>query len=141
MVRSVGVLAIFNYHICSMSEKIGQIIKRIATTKGLSQKQFGDKINRTKQAVAGIYKRSTIDIELLKVISEKLEHDFLEYYYGEAPFKAFRDLKEKEWEQKITMFENEILSKDKLIEKNEEIILLQRKYIAELEEKLSKSNY
>ncbi|OJZ06462.1 MAG: hypothetical protein BGP15_04245 [Sphingobacterium sp. 40-24] len=123
-----------------MHEKIGQIIKRIATSKGLSQKQFGDKINRTKQAVAGIYKRSTIDIELLKVISEQLEHDFLEYYYGEEPFKTFRNLKEKEWEQKISVLENELISKDKLIDKNEEILLLQRKYIAELEEKLSKRN-
>lgn len=140
MVRLVGVLIIFYYHICSMHEKIGQIIKRIATSKGLSQKQFGDKINRTKQAVAGIYKRSTIDIELLKVISEKLEHDFLEYYYEEEPFKTFRNLKEKEWEQKISVLENELISKDKLIDKNEEILLLQRKYIAELEEKLSKRN-
>ncbi|MCT1533015.1 helix-turn-helix domain-containing protein [Sphingobacterium daejeonense] len=123
-----------------MHEKIGQIIKQIATSKGLSQKQFGDKINRTKQAVAGIYKRSTIDIELLKVISEKLEHDFLEYYYEEEPFKTFRNLKEKEWEQKISVLENELISKDKLIDKNEEILLLQRKYIAELEEKLSKRN-
>lgn len=121
-----------------MDEKIGQTIKRIATSKGLSQSQFGEKINRTKQAVAGIYKRSTIDIELLKVISEQLEHDFLEYYYEEEPFKAFRDLKEKELEQKVSMFENELISKDKLIEKNEEILLLQRKYIAELEEKLKK---
>lgn len=140
MVRLIGVLIIFYYHICSMHEKIGQIIKQIATSKGLSQKQFGDKINRTKQAVAGIYKRSTIDIELLKVISEKLEHDFLEYYYEEEPFKTFRNLKEKEWEQKISVLENELISKDKLIDKNEEILLLQRKYIAELEEKLSKRN-
>ncbi|MEN5057153.1 hypothetical protein [Sphingobacterium kitahiroshimense] len=121
-----------------MSEKIGQIIKRVATSKGLSQSQFGEKINRTKQAVAGIYKRSTIDIELLKVISVQLDHDFLEYYYESEPFKTFRALKEKEWEQKINILENELASKDKLIEKNEELLLLQRKYIAELEEKLSK---
>lgn len=123
-----------------MQEKIGQIIKRIATSKGLSQKQFGEKINRTKQAVAGIYKRSTIDIELLKVISQQLEHDFLGYYYEDEPFKTFRKLEENEWEQKISALQNESRSKDKMIEKNEEILLLQRKYIAELEEKVSKGN-
>ncbi|WP_312362424.1 hypothetical protein [Sphingobacterium sp.] len=121
-----------------MGEKIGQIIKRVATSKGLSQSQFGEKINRTKQAVAGIYKRSTIDIELLKVISVQLDHDFLEYYYESEPFKTFRDLKESKWAQKVNILENELASRDKLIEKNEEILLLQRKYIAELEEKLSK---
>ncbi|MBE8722153.1 helix-turn-helix domain-containing protein [Sphingobacterium pedocola] len=120
-----------------MKEKIGQIIKQVATSKGLSQKQFGDKINRTKQAVANIYKRSTIDIELLKVISEQLDHDFLDYYYEDEPFKTFRDLKVKEWEEKINTLVGELNSKDKLIEKNDEILLLQRKYIAQLEEKLT----
>lgn len=121
-----------------MREKIGQIIKRVATSKRLSQREFGEKINRTKQAVASIYRRATIDIELLKVISEKLEHDFLEYYYEDEPFKAFRDIKEKEWEEKVNGLKCELISKDKLVEKNEEIISLQRKYIAELEEKLKK---
>lgn len=138
MVRLVDVLIVFYYHICSMREKIGQIIKQIVTSKGLSQRQFGEKINRTKQAVASIYKRSTIDIELLKVISEQLNHDFLEYYYEDEPFKTFRDLKEREREQKINILKNEIVSKDKLIEKNEEIFSLQKKYITELEEKLKK---
>jgi len=119
-----------------MQEKIGQIIKRIAISRGLSQKQFGEKINRTKQAVANIYKRSTIDIELLKVISEQLDHDFLEYYYEEEPFKTYRDQLVNEWEQKINSLTTELSLRDKLIEKNEEILLLQRKYIAQLEDKI-----
>lgn len=121
-----------------MREKIGQKIKQVATSQGLSQKQFGDKINRTKQAVASIYRRTTIDIELLKVISEKLNHDFLEYYYEEEPFKAFREEEEREWVDQINTLNSELISKDKLIEKNEEIISLQKKYITELEEKLKK---
>lgn len=60
-----------------MQEKIGQIIKRVVTSQGLSQRQFGEKINRTKQAVANIYKRTTIDIEgLLK------ERDYRDKYYS-----------------------------------------------------------
>lgn len=121
-----------------MKISIGQIIKKVATEQGFSQQQLGDKINKTKQGVASIYRRTTIDIELLKEIALVLNHDFLAYYYDDDPFKAFRDLEINKWEQKTRILNEQLNLKDTLLEKNEEILLLQRKYIAELEEKLGK---
>ncbi len=121
-----------------MKISIGQIIKKVATEQGFSQQQLGDKINKTKQGVASIYRRTTIDIELLKEIALVLNHDFLAYYYDDDPFKAFRDLEINKWEQKTRILNEQLDLKDTLLEKNEEILLLQRKYIAELEEKLGK---
>ncbi|WP_104384692.1 helix-turn-helix transcriptional regulator [Sphingobacterium sp. HMA12] len=121
-----------------MKINIGQIIKRVATEQGISQKQLGDKINKTKQGVASIYRRSTIDIELLKEIALVLNHDFLSYYYQDAPFKVFKELEVSNWEQKVDDLNEQINLKDILLGKNEEILLLQRKYIAELEQKLGK---
>ncbi|QIH31495.1 MULTISPECIES: helix-turn-helix domain-containing protein [Sphingobacterium] len=119
-----------------MEISIGQIIKKVATEQGFSQQQLGDKINKTKQGVASIYRRSTIDIELLKEIALVLNHDFLAYYYNEGPFKVFRDLEISNWEQKINELKEQLNLKDSLLDKNEEILLLQRKYIVELEERL-----
>ncbi|HCX57425.1 MAG TPA: hypothetical protein DHU90_12750 [Sphingobacterium sp.] len=119
-----------------MEISIGQIIKKVATEKGFSQQQLGDKINKTKQGVASIYRRTTIDIELLKEIALVLNHDFLAYYYNEDPFKVFKNLEISSWEQKLSDLNEQMNLKDTLLEKNEEILLLQRKYITELEEKL-----
>lgn len=121
-----------------MADKIGQQIKKVATSQGLNQKQFGEKINRTKQGVASIYRRSTIDTELLKEISGKLNYDFFAHYYEEEPLKSFRDKEVSEWVDKIEGLNRELVAKDQLLEKNEELLALQRKYIAELEDKLKR---
>lgn len=121
-----------------MTKNIGQLIKEVAEDQGLSQQQFGKKINRTKQGAANIYKRSTIDTELLKDITRALNHDFFALYYEEEPLKSFREKEISEWTDKIEALNSELWAKDKLLEKNDEIISLQRKYIAELEEKLKR---
>jgi transcriptional regulator with XRE-family HTH domain len=118
-----------------MEEKIGEIIKKVALAQGLSQAELGKLINLTKQGVASIYKRSTIDIELLKEISAKLNHDFLSYYLREEPFKTFQEIQTRNWIEEIEKLKAELQMKDELIEKDREILNLQRKYIAELEKK------
>ncbi|MGJ1342190.1 hypothetical protein [Sphingobacterium sp. 1.A.4] len=122
-----------------MKDKIGQIIKNVATAQGLTQQQFGEKINRTKQGAANIYRRSTIDTELLKSISRELNHDFFSYYYEDEPLKSFRDNESKGWLKQIENLQEELAAKDTLLEKNEEILSLQRKYITELEEKIARA--
>lgn len=121
---------------CRMAEKIGQMIKRVAAERGLSQKQFGEKINKTKQGVASIYRRATIDTELLKEICETLNYDFFAHYYKEEPLLKFKQLETDKWTQQIDLLNKEIVSKDTILTKNEELFSLQRKYIRELEEKI-----
>jgi len=121
-----------------MAISIGLLIKEVAQGKGLSQKQFGEKINRTKQGVASIYRRSTIDTELLRDITEELDHDFFAYYYEQEPLKSFREKEIAEWTTKIDDLNQELSLKDQLLAKNEEILSLQRKYIAELEAKVAR---
>lgn len=121
-----------------MTKDIGQLIKEVAENQGLSQQQFGKKINRTKQGAANIYKRSTIDTELLRGITGALNHDFFAYYYEEEPLKSFREKEIAEWTAKIDNLNRELSTKDQLLAKNEEILSLQRKYIAELEAKVAR---
>lgn len=121
-----------------MAISIGLLIKEVAKGKGLSQKQFGEKINRTKQGVASIYRRSTIDTELLRDITKELNHDFFAYYYEEEPLKSFREKEIADWTEKIDDLNYKLATKDQLLAKNEEILALQRKYIAELEAKVAR---
>lgn len=116
-----------------MKEPIGKIIKRIAESQGVSQEQLGTSINRSKQTVSNIYKRSTIDTELLKSISKTLNHDFLSYYYQEEPYKSFRDEQEEIWIEKLETLKRESDLKDKIISNLEEMLIVQRKLIAKLE--------
>ena len=74
-----------------MSIHIGKLIKEIAKKKRLSQEAIGKMINTTKQNVGNIFRRKSIDTELLLKISEALEVNFFEYYYNEEPLKSMRN--------------------------------------------------
>lgn len=117
-----------------MNEKIGILIKKVADSQGLSQSQLGEKINRTKQGVAGIYKRSTIDTELLKDICIALNYDFFAHYYEDGPLLQFKQKSDAVWQDKINLLVERLESNEKLLKSNEEVIILQRKYISKLEE-------
>ena len=117
-----------------MDYTIGQLIKRIAESQGLSQKEFGLKINRTKQGVASIYRRVTIDTELLITICKELDYDFFSRYYLEEPLRSFRQKEIDNWQSKIEDLTKLLDSNEKLLKSSEEVITLQRKYILKLEE-------
>lgn len=119
-----------------MAMKIGQLIKEVAVRQGLSQKEFGEKINRTKQGVASIYNRSTIAVDLLILISEKLDFDFFAELYKIPPLSKFKEKETAIWENKIAGLLEKVTSQEKLIEGKDETLLLQRKYITELEDKI-----
>ncbi|MFH2142880.1 MAG: hypothetical protein ABIJ97_10685 [Bacteroidota bacterium] len=48
--------------------------------KGLSVTEFGKRINTHRRNVYDIFKRESVDTELLQKISKVLEHDFFKYY-------------------------------------------------------------
>jgi hypothetical protein len=63
-----------------MSIHIGQKIRERADELEIGPTKLGVMINTSKQNVYGIFKRKSIDTELLKKISEVLKKDFFQYY-------------------------------------------------------------
>lgn len=76
---------------------IGQKVKEIFESKGISVVEFAKRINTSRENIYGIFKRKTIDVELLFKISEVLEHNFFEYYLSPnfSPYPQIEDLREK----------------------------------------------
>src|SRR5688500_1821753 len=64
-----------------MNIHIGEKIKARTKELKLGTTEFGMLIHTSKQNVYGIFKRKTIDAELLYSISLALRHDFFHYYY------------------------------------------------------------
>lgn len=63
-----------------MSVNIGSKIKSVVAKKGLPVSEFARRINKSRENIYNIFKRKTIDTELLVKISKVLEHDFFQYY-------------------------------------------------------------
>lgn len=69
---------------------LGKLIQDKAREKKYSQQDLGELINRSKQNVGDIYKRQSIDSELLLKLSEVLEYDFFSVYYEDKNLKSVR---------------------------------------------------
>ena len=73
---------------------IGKIIAKKVKESHLSVAEFAKRINRSRTTVYDIFSRKSIDIELLMIISEALNYDFLTEIYLPArhnikPKRAF----------------------------------------------------
>ena len=55
---------------------IGQQVKLVLETKGITVTEFAKRINKSRENVYSIFTRKTIDTGLLTKISEVLEFDF-----------------------------------------------------------------
>jgi transcriptional regulator with XRE-family HTH domain len=55
---------------------IGQQVKLVLETKGISVTEFARRINKSRENVYSIFTRKSIDTSLLSKISEVLEFDF-----------------------------------------------------------------
>ncbi|HOZ86449.1 MAG TPA: helix-turn-helix transcriptional regulator [Bacteroidia bacterium] len=62
---------------------IGKKIKEIWKKSRLKGTEFASLINRDRQVIYDIFKRESIDTELLQHISKVLNHDFFVYYSAE----------------------------------------------------------
>ncbi|MHA4741355.1 hypothetical protein [Dyadobacter sp. MSC1_007] len=121
-----------------MAENIGQIIKRVAEGKGISQKGLGEKINRTKQGIASIYRRATIDTDLLKDISIALDYDFFAHFYDDPSLTKFREQQFLNLKGQIEPLIEKLEQANKLISSQQETLAVQRKLIAKLEESVDR---
>ncbi len=117
---------------------IGGKIKERADDLGIGATKFGELLNRSRETVYDLFGRETVDTGLLLSCCKVLKHDFFQYYYDEEPLNVFREKASEEWEGRLHSLEQEIESKKLLLERNEELLALQRKYIAELEDKIER---
>jgi chaperonin GroEL (HSP60 family) len=125
-----------------MEETLGQIIKRVAEQNNLNARTLGEKINKTKQGTASIFKRDVIDSDLLLNLSNVLNYDFLAHLYKRQPLKRFKQKENAEWQGKIDIANEQINQlkelislKDKTIKGLEKTIRNQEEVIKLLKEK------
>lgn len=95
---------------------IGEIIKSKADEKNLAMEAVGKLINRTRQTVADIYKRQSIDTALLVDVSRALEFDFFELYYGEEPLKSMKEKELAPFKKEIEELKRELAYKEQRIQ-------------------------
>ncbi len=117
-----------------MSIHIGQLIKEKVTEKRLSQEALGKMINTTKQNVGNIYKRRSIDTQLLLKLCVVLEYNFFEAFFNEEPLKTMRKKEIEAFNGEIKALQNIIKQKDERIKDLEEIMNSNKKVISLLEE-------
>lgn len=63
---------------------IGELIKNIFEKSSLSISEFAKKLNCERTNIYRIFKRKSVDTDLLMNISEILNHDFFCHLYNEA---------------------------------------------------------
>lgn len=117
---------------------IGEIIKSKADEKNLVMEAVGKLINRTRQTVADIYKRQSIDTALLVDVSRALEFDFFELYYGEEPLKSMKEKELAPFKKEIEELKRELAYKEQRIQDLERAAESDKKLINILEEQNEK---
>jgi predicted transcriptional regulator len=96
-----------------MKIHIGNHIQKKCTELKLGTTEFAKKINTTKQNVYAIFKRESIDTELLYKISKELRYDFFKLYNDQLNIDELASLSP---EQKIIIQDKEIAYLKQLVE-------------------------
>ncbi|MGV3529803.1 MAG: hypothetical protein ACO1OO_12965 [Flavisolibacter sp.] len=112
---------------------IGQQIRKKADDLKISQADLGVKISRTKQTVGDIFKRKSIDTDLLLSICRALEFDFFALYYQEEPLKSLKGKIDEPILQELKETKSELIQKEKRISDLEKTINANEKVIRLLE--------
>ena len=71
-----------------MAIHIGEKIKQRAEELRIGSTELGKLVNTSKQNVYGIYKRKSIDSEMLRKLAKALDYDFFQYYNIETTLLA-----------------------------------------------------
>lgn len=117
---------------------IGHLIEQKAKEKKLTLEALGELINRTRQTVGDIYKRQSIDTELLILISKALEFDFFEIYYAEEPLKSLREKALEPYKKEIEELKRQLAHREERIRDLERAAESDKKLISYLEEEREK---
>lgn len=101
---------------------IGRKIKTVFKESGLKGKDFASRISRDRQVIYNIFKKQSIDTDLLFKISKVLDHNFFDYYSHELPIVK---------EPGKTGY----VKKDDLVDSMGKDLVSMKKQLAEMEEK------
>src|SRR6266704_172498 len=105
-----------------MALHIGEKIKARAKELRIGPTELAGMINTSKQNVYGIYKRKTLDSELLRKISLVLKFDFFSAYYDKHWQKNFQE-GQAAYQTKAGM-----VTKEELMKLKKEHLELQERY-------------
>jgi transcriptional regulator with XRE-family HTH domain len=67
---------------------IGETIRKVAQAQGWTTIDLAKAIGCERTNLYDIYKRESVDINLLMRISEVMNHDFLQYYATDTPVSS-----------------------------------------------------
>ncbi|OQP63329.1 hypothetical protein A3860_25925 [Niastella vici] len=123
---------------------IGKIIQEEVERQRFTQKEFGALINKNEKTVPNIFSRVTMSIDLLIIISEALNMDFLSFFYNENPMNSLRvdEIAKLKFQlQKITE-ENKLLQRElaltqNIVESQKETISLAKEQVEQYKLKLT----
>jgi transcriptional regulator with XRE-family HTH domain len=117
---------------------IGEFVKEVAESKNLKPSDLAARINTSKQNISDIYRRTTIDSELLLTLSKALDFNLFSFYDDKEPIAGFRAIEIKERQAQIDILTEKLKLMVELLNTKDELLILQRKHIIELEQKISK---
>lgn len=95
-----------------MSKKIGQLIKDRLKAEKLTVIEFAEKLGTERSNVYSIFKRDSIDTDLLKKIGQILNHDFFEYFLEDKTIEKIKlseSIKKSKILVEIELNEDEIM--------------------------------
>lgn len=73
-----------------MDKIIGKLIEERVKTSKMSVAEFGRQINKERSNVYDIFKRSSIDTELLDLIGQVLKYDFFQHFLQQETVEKIR---------------------------------------------------
>ncbi|MDT3401045.1 hypothetical protein [Mucilaginibacter terrae] len=109
---------------------IGLVIHELVKERGLKAKVVADYINVSESTLFGIYKRESVDIDKLILLSKLLNKNLFLYYLNEEPLKSMFSQDFISLQNKITELETDLRLKDDKLKDMIEIVDTQKKVIA-----------
>lgn len=116
---------------------MGRLVKAKAKEQGFTHNDLGRLINRHRQTVANIYKRSSIDSNLLKSICEALKYDFFAVFYEDGILQAVRYNEVNQLKLEITRLNNDLEDRNQMINRFDIAMKTYQKAIETNEQALS----
>jgi transcriptional regulator with XRE-family HTH domain len=111
-----------------MAQHIGSEIRKVLKKNGMTVSEFARRINSSRENAYSIFKRKSIDTDLLQTVSTVLSHDFFGKIQ-ESSRKSIKMSAEPEYPYTKPQHELQLLRED---------LLLLRKEVQELRERVTR---
>ena len=118
-----------------MSDSIGEYLRLRLRSKNILNKDAAAYIGLSESAFDKVLKLDDIYPSRLIKLSGLLQENLLEYYHTLEPLKALLEAEKKVQEDSLRLLTDKIELQKQLIDSKEELLIIQRKYISELEAK------